>query len=299
MAIICFLTASGVMLLVNHSDQDKHTETTPVQSEHPTTDSVTTLPDQHSTRFAHVTDAEKITRLPILMYHDVQDITTSNDGNVLPKEQFEAQLQYLKNNGFTTITVQEFVDAYNGKINLPPKTLLMTFDDGFQSIKTIVAPLLQAYDMYATSFIIGDYIHRPDWHLTADDIQQLQTNNKHINFESHTYNLHQDGVSKGLINEVTTAEIIADNEKMAALLGHPIQIVCYPFGAYSDHAIEGLSQAGVPFAFAIHSGTSSWTYLNDTHTNSAGEQQDPRALPRVRINANMSIETFAELITDN
>lgn len=260
------------------------------------------VPEQTETntpsRFADISEIEKAVRMPILMYHDVQDIEVSDDGNVMPLAQFEAHLQYLTDHDFTTISVAEFVAAYRGEINLPKKSILITFDDGFQSIKTLIAPLLEQYEMHATSFIIGSYTDRPDWHLTHADIRELQQS-PWLDFESHTFDLHHNGVEKGIINEVSSAEIIADNVSIEALLQQPTQILCYPFGAFSDSAIAGLEAAGIPFGFAINPGLSSWVYLNEDKTTPTGEIQHPRSLPRVRINANISIDTFADLITDS
>lgn len=272
---------------------DRHTEPN-AQLVVPENDPVTPAP---ASRFSAISAEDAISRIPILMYHDVQDVPSSDDNNVMPLHQFEAQLQYLHANGFTTLTTSEFIAAYTGELYLPPKSILITFDDGFQSIRTLIDPLLAKYDFYATSFIVGSYTERPDWHLTQAQIAEVAANSR-IDFQSHTFDLHQDGVEKGLINEVDAATISRDQQAMTALLGYEPQILCYPFGAFSDNAIAGLTAANIPFGFAIHSGSSNWVYLNETHTTAQGEVQDPRALPRVRINANITLDTFTQLITD-
>lgn len=270
----------------------------PIRIEHHNTIENTT-PPPITHRFSNIGEADKALRIPVLMYHDVKDIPASSDGNIITKDQFEAQLRYLKDHGFTTLTVAEFIDAYNNKINIPKKSVLLTFDDGFQSIKTIVSPLLKQYDMHATSFIIGSYIDRPQWHLTQDDIKTLQENNSHIDFESHTFDLHKDGKAKGIINETSPQAIAADNQKLEAIIGHKTNILCYPFGAFSTNAFEGLKNAHIPFGFAIKSGNTSWVYLNSTHTTAQKEVQNPLALPRIRISPEISIPAFAKIITDN
>lgn len=282
-----------------------HTQTTtapPVPAENktapkPAINPIPTPTETEQSRFLTITDEQKTLRIPVLMYHDVQDIPFSKDNNIITKQGFETQLRYLKENGFTTIRVKEFIDAYHGKIKLPKKSVLLTFDDGFQSIKTIVAPLLKSYDMYATSFIIGSYIDRPTWHLTQSDIQEVQKQGN-IDFESHTFDLHKDGKSKGLINETAIPIIVEDNKKLEAVIGHKSNILCYPFGAYSNNAFEGLKAANIPFGFAIQAGSSTWVSLNETHTTTTGEVQNPLALPRIRISPNVSIEAFAKLITE-
>lgn len=287
-----FLGSLFGYIYFNNQSVQKQSKELPVQTkEEP-------LPQAKSKhRFDTVTKEQAAQKIPILMYHDVQNIPSSTDLNIMPSSQFEAQLIYLKENGYTTITVEEFIDAYNWKINLPQKSVLLTLDDGFQSIKTIVNPLLKKYDMRATSFIIGSYIERPQWHLTGDDIKTVASD-KYIDFESHTFDLHKDGKTKGLINETLPADIHGDNTKLEAVIGHKTNILCYPFGAFSQNALDGLQAAHIPFGFAIKSGTSSWVSLNQTHTTQTGEIQNPLALPRVRVNANISISDFATLISE-
>lgn len=254
-------------------------------------------PKTPQSRFAQVKQENAMLKIPVLMYHDVKDIPSSTDGNVIPQKDFEAQLKWLKDNGFTTITMQEFIDAYQRKIFLPKKSVLITLDDGFKSIKTIVNPLLKKYDLRATSFIIGSYINRPEWHLTKNEIQEIARDG-FIDFESHTYDLHKDGSVRGIINETPVADIVSDIRQNEAIIGHQTRAFCYPFGAFSEHSIEALKQANVPFAFAIHSGNSTWVQLNETKTSQAGDVQNPLSLPRVRINGDISLETFIDLVSE-
>lgn len=248
-------------------------------------------------RFSHITANNAALRIPVLMYHDVQDIPKSTNNNVIPKALFEEQLKWLKDNNYTSITEQEFIDAYQGKISLPKNSVLITFDDGFKSIKTIVNPLLKQYDMHAISFIIGSYINRPEWHLTESEIQEIAQDQR-VSFESHTYDLHRDGKQRGILNETSIDSIVEDNQKNERILHHKTNILCYPFGIFNDNAINGLKKANIPFAFAIKSGKATWVELNQTKTSPFGDVQNPLALPRVRIDGDISLDTFKVLVTD-
>lgn len=249
-------------------------------------------------RFASITKEQRIQRLPILKYSDIQDIPQSNDADIIPKVKFEEQMKYLKDNGYTTITAQEFIDAYNGKVNLPKNSVMLTFDGGYQSMKTIVNPILKQYNLHAVSFIVGSFTSRPDTYLTADDIKTLKNDNV-IEFESHTFDFYEDGKIKGMINETPAVDIVSDNKKNEEIIGHKTNFLCYPFGAYSNNAFEGLKAANIPFGFAVTTGVSNWVYVNEAHTTTKGEVQNPLALPRVRITPSMPIQAYADLITDN
>lgn len=273
-------------------------QTTNQQVKQSTTPSIPSTPSTPESRFASITKEQRIQRFPVLKYNDIQDIPQSTDADIMPKVKFEEQMKYLKDNGYTTITAQEFIDAYNGKVNLPKNSVMLTFDGGYQSMKTIVNPILKQYNLHAISFVVGSFTSRPDTYLTVDDIKTLKNDNT-IDFESHTFDFYKDGKIKGIINETPAVDIVSDNKKNEEIIGHKINFLCYPFGAYSDNAIEGLKASNIPFGFAVTTGASNWIYVNEAHTTTKGEVQNPFTLPRVRITPSMSIQAYADLITDN
>ncbi|MGL4662440.1 MAG: hypothetical protein ACRCV7_02020, partial [Culicoidibacterales bacterium] len=88
-------------LTKNHTPKpiDVNPETPSLVQTQPQAPAVLETPKE---RFASITAEQRATKIPILMYHDVPDIPKSSDGNVMPKIQFEEQLKYLKDNGYTT-----------------------------------------------------------------------------------------------------------------------------------------------------------------------------------------------------
>lgn len=299
--LLLFITGLGIFasqMLTPHFGSlfPENKEAQPQSTTPPLNNAVAQSPVSES-RFNHITASDAALRIPVLMYHDVQDIPKSTNNNVIPKALFEEQLKWLKENNYTTITEQEFIDAYQGKISLPKNSVLITLDDGFKSIKTIVNPLLKQYDMHAISFIIGSYINRPEWHLTESEIQEVAQDQR-VSFESHTYDLHKDGKQRGILIETPVDAFVEDNQKNESILHHKTNILCYPFGIFNDNAINGLKKANIPFAFAIKSGKANWVELNQTKTSPFGDVQNPLALPRVRIDGDISLDTFKVLVTD-
>ena len=72
-------------------------------------------------------------KIPVLNYHFFYDPTIGEDCNeviCLTKQKFEEHLIYFRDNGFKTLTIDEFVRWYDGEIDLPPKSVLITVDDG-------------------------------------------------------------------------------------------------------------------------------------------------------------------------
>ncbi len=90
----------------------------------------------------------------VLMYHMISEHLPKNQSKfnrlrVIPKE-FEKQLIWLKQNGFKSFTLSELVKLEN----IPEKSVVLTFDDGYEDNFTKAFPLLQKYDFKATIYIV-------------------------------------------------------------------------------------------------------------------------------------------------
>ena len=88
---------------------------------------------------------------PILEYHQVTDEQLDPDFEVynVPPAEFAAQLDYLQAEGYTTITLQDFMRAVHGKSTLPDKPIVLTFDDGYSDNYSTMLPILEAHKMTA------------------------------------------------------------------------------------------------------------------------------------------------------
>ena len=100
--------------------------------------------------------------IPILTYHnivseEIKNKKYKNDQWTGSVEDFKMQMKYLNDNGYKTISMDEFYNWYKGNIELPKKTVAITFDDGYVGLYTHVIPVLKQYDFKATAFIIGKY----------------------------------------------------------------------------------------------------------------------------------------------
>ena len=106
--------------------------------------------------------------VPVLNYHQVED----KDGNPLTlwTDQFEAQMAYLAAEGYTTITIDEMMDAYEHGTPLPEKPVIITFDDGYADNYENAYPILKKYGFKATIFLIYDFTNTYPNYLTWDQI---------------------------------------------------------------------------------------------------------------------------------
>ena len=123
---------------------------------------------------------------PILEYHMVNPVDPPDAFayNVPPAE-FQAQMDYLQQQGYTTMTILEFMKAKKGKMELPEKPVVLTFDDGYEDNYTHMLPILEAHGMKATIYMVTNDICRPGY-LTWDELRDMQE--RGVEIGSHTAN---------------------------------------------------------------------------------------------------------------
>ena len=93
-------------------------------------------------------------KILVLNYHQVLNSHTSL---AVPVSDFEAQMKFLSDSGCITITPDELYAGLRGEVELPPKPVLITFDDGYIDNYTNAFPILKKYNLRATIFIIPSF----------------------------------------------------------------------------------------------------------------------------------------------
>lgn len=216
--------------------------------------------------------------IPVLNYHFFYD---KNGGKVcneticLDTAKFEEHLKYLKDNNFKTLTMQEFVDWYNGKIDVPTKSVLITVDDGAMGTSFIngnkLIPLLEKYDLNATLFLITAW-----W-----DPKNYQS--KNLDVESHGYDIHKVGTCGSQnINCLNYNELYDDLKKSFDIVGS-YNSFCYPFYVHNSNSVSILSNLGVQVAFGggnFNATRSSYRYY----------------IPRYPIYSSITMEQFVNMV---
>lgn len=96
-------------------------------------------------------------RLPVLMYHKVS-ADGSKDDLTIPELMLERQLHYLKKEGYSTILLSQLVNYVLRQVPLPPRPVLLTFDDGYKDNYDLLYPLLQRYGLVANIFLVPAHI---------------------------------------------------------------------------------------------------------------------------------------------
>ena len=205
----------------------------------------------------------------------------SGGSNCIDINNFRQQLNYLRDNGYKTLTMTEFRDYMYGRIDVPSKSVLITVDDGGMGTGkqngNYLAPILEEYKMHATLFLITGW-----W-----DINNYN-GSKYLEIESHTNDMHNEGWCQGVTRGArmlcqTNEEVLTDLKKSIDIIGSK-KAFCFPFYAYDDRTIELVKQAGFELAF-IGGGYK------------ANRNQDKWHVPRYQILKNTSLDTFANYVS--
>lgn len=204
--------------------------------------------------FPYAAFADNAINIPILCYHNFNP-TIPGSMNLRP-EKFEAQIKWLKENGFTIIPLKEAVDYLEGKrSSLPPKSIVITDDDGWQSVYTYMYPLVRKYHIPVTLFIYPGTISQGKHAMTWDELKELQ-NTGLFDIEAHTYshpNFKQEKRhrSTAAYEKFVTGELVNSKKILEDKMQHSILFLAWPFGIYDSYLENAAKNAGYEMAFSI------------------------------------------------
>lgn len=227
------------------------------------------------------TEPVKVTQkagVPVLNYHFFYDPNggeACNESICLTVQKFREHLEYLKNNGYTALTMKEFVKWIYGEIDVPEKSVLITIDDGAMGTGAHngnkLIPLLEEYKMHATLFLIAGW-----WKI--DNYRS-----DYLEIQSHTYNMHQYGsCGKGELVCANYEEAKKDLETSLIEIKDNTSF-CYPFYSYDDEAIQAIKDLGFKVAFA-------------GGNRNATRDSNKYIVPRYPILSDITLNRFKEIV---
>lgn len=180
---------------------------------------------------------------PILVYHYVEYVTDEKDtirkSLNTPPYLFIQQIETLKNAGYTFVTASELINILDGKINLPQKIVLITFDDGYRDFYTDVFPILKKYNIKATAYIISGFLDKPNY-MFAWQLKQLARSGL-VEIGAHTV---RHFTLKGLSPILAKYESEESKKNLEKLINIPVASFAYPDGSFDDQAIRTVKEAG-------------------------------------------------------
>jgi peptidoglycan/xylan/chitin deacetylase (PgdA/CDA1 family) len=182
--------------------------------------------------------------VPVLMYHRISDLTEKEkrsplvrDLTVSPRD-FEAQVKYLVDNGFTCLLARDVENAVFAGRPLPKKAVAITMDDGYQDNFEQAFPILEKYNVPATLFLVTGTVDTPG-HVSWDEV--LMMKRESVGYGSHTVH-HYDLPS--LSSDQLAYELRESKRVLEERLVDRISAVAYPSGMYSQRVAVATRDAG-------------------------------------------------------
>jgi peptidoglycan/xylan/chitin deacetylase (PgdA/CDA1 family) len=227
--------------------------------------------------------------LPILVYHRFGP--TAADSMTVRTSQFEAQLKYLRDNGYQVVPLRAIVDCLRGQgAALSGKAVAITVDDGHRSVYTDMMPLIRRYRIPVTAFIYPSAISNASYAMTWEQLRQL-IGSGFFDVQSHTYWHPNFKVEKRRLGAddyhlLVKTQLAKSRRVLGERLGVEADMIAWPFGIYDDDLGREARALGYVAGYTL-----------ERRAVRAGD--DIMALPRHLMVDSLGLRGFAQLIGES
>ncbi len=202
--------------------------------------------DELSNNLSRPSSVQEAQAVPILYYHSVMQ---ENENELrMPPEQFEAQMAYLQDKGYQSVSLEQLYQALYKGGTLPAKPFVITFDDGYADNYTTAFPILTKHGFTATIFMVTSYINGKGF-MSSKQLKELVANGWEI--EGHTTN--HPYLTK-IDSPTLLSELNSSKEQLEKELGQPVNFFAYPYGDLNANVVQALKELGYRMALTTERG---------------------------------------------
>ena len=239
----------------------------------PTVSAKNSLSDLHITPISVNRDFTSIIdhtdKVTVLMYHQIipekhlqsHHFTDTGelDDMIITLEVFTEQMNYLKENNYTTLSLKEFEQVMVNQKMVPAKSILITFDDGYKNVFEFAYPVLKEHGFYATHFLITEAIANTrvpydSSYLQYASVEEINEATDVFDYGNHTHSFHQRNEEGVSFVEAYDSELVKEDIATAnKWIGNSIAFAA-PYGEYNPSTLDILRDLNTKMAFTIESG---------------------------------------------
>jgi peptidoglycan/xylan/chitin deacetylase (PgdA/CDA1 family) len=199
-------------------------------------------------------DAARAAGVSILVYHRFGPVVA--DSMTVRTSTFREQLQYLKDHGYRTVPLRSLI-AYLRRLGPPPppRSVVITADDGHRSVMTDMLPLVREFNVPVTLFIYPAAISNASYALSWDQIRALSRTGL-FDVQSHTYwhpnfKVEKRRLGPDAYRGFVLSQMARSRTVLASKLGVDIDVLAWPFGIYDEDLLRLAAQSGYVAALTL------------------------------------------------
>lgn len=194
--------------------------------------------------------------VPVLCYHRFGP--TVADGMTVTTKVFEAQMKWLKDNGYTVIPLRTLVNYLLGQGEPPPpKSVVITADDGHKTVYTEMLPVVRKYNIPVTLFLYPSCISNPKapYAMTWEQLLELKKTGL-FDMQSHTYwhpnfKKEKKKLKPEEYQKLVDTQLRKSKNFLEKKFESKVDVLAWPFGIYDDELEKDAAKAGYAVAFSI------------------------------------------------
>lgn len=192
--------------------------------------------------------------VPILLYHRFGP--TRADSMTVTTPVFAAQMQWLKDNGYTVIPLRTLVNYLLDKGPAPgPKSVVICADDGHKSVYSDMLPIVRKYNYPVTLFLYPSCLSNASYALTYEQVKEMQQTGL-FDVQSHTFwhpnfKKEKKRLTPAEYQKFVETQLVKSKQVLDKRLGTHIDLLAWPYGIYDDYLEAEAKKAGYVMAFSI------------------------------------------------
>ncbi len=192
----------------------------------------------------------------VLCYHRFED--RPKDSLAIKPSEFESQLQLLKENGFSVISMSDFLAWRRGTKDIPVKSCVISIDDGYRSGYEVAWPLLKKFGYPFTMFVYTNYVRGQPraggQSISWEELAEMR--DAGVDIESHTVS-HLDlrvkrGKTPAQFEQWVREELVNSKKMIESQLGISVKCLAYPYGGHNAEVRRIAMEVGYDLAFTVY-----------------------------------------------